>query len=42
VASPRIVLFPRSGFTDSLSELAAARDDVRLVNVEQLVSDLTA
>jgi AAA+ ATPase superfamily predicted ATPase len=42
VLSPRIVLFSRSGFTDSLSELAAARDDVRLVNVEQLVSDLIA
>jgi uncharacterized protein len=40
VASPQIVLFSRSGFTEGLLELAAERDDMRLVDVGQLVSDL--
>jgi AAA+ ATPase superfamily predicted ATPase len=37
---PQIALFSRSGFKDNLVEQAAARDDVRLVEVADLVDDL--
>lgn len=36
-AGPRIVLFSRSGFTAGLQSQAEARDDLRLVEVEELV-----
>jgi uncharacterized protein len=36
-AGPRILLFSRSGFKRSLTDAAAARDDVRLVGLEELV-----
>ena len=37
---PLIVLFSRSGFKTNLVEQAAERDDVRLVDLDQLVQDL--
>jgi uncharacterized protein len=40
VPSPRVVLFARAGFTKGLRELAAEREDLLLVDVERLVSDL--
>jgi uncharacterized protein len=38
---PLIVLFSRTGFKSNLVELAAGREDVRLVDAEQLVADMT-
>ena len=37
---PLIVLFAKSGFKDSLTVAVAARDDVMLVNAEQMVAEL--
>ncbi len=39
---PRTVLFSRSGFSDRLTEAAAQREDVTLVPVDRLVTDLLA
>ncbi len=41
-AGPRIVLFSRSGFKQSLVQHAAARGDVELITVDRLVADLIA
>jgi AAA+ ATPase superfamily predicted ATPase len=37
---PLIVLFSKSGFKQNLIDIAATRDDVRLVEVDELVDDL--
>lgn len=39
---PLIVLFSKSGFKRSLVEMAAEREDVRLVELEELVAGLTS
>ena len=39
---PLIVLFAKSGFKDTLTEAVAARNDVMLVNAEQMVAELRA
>ncbi len=41
-ASPQLLLFSRSGFTDDLIARAATRPDLTLVTAEQLVADLLA
>ena len=39
---PQILLFARSGFADSLTSTVADRDDVRLVELDEMVADLMA
>jgi AAA+ ATPase superfamily predicted ATPase len=41
-AEPQILLFSRAGFTASLEALAARRDDLRLVGLDELVDGLLA
>jgi len=36
------LLFSKSGFTRSLVDLAAEREDIRLVGLDELVAGLTA
>lgn len=38
-SGPRIILFSRSGFTAGLKSRALERDDLRLVEVDELVPD---
>jgi uncharacterized protein len=39
---PRILLFSKSGFKDSLVDMAAERDDVRLVGLDELVATVSS
>jgi uncharacterized protein len=41
-AGPEIILFSKSGFARELIEIAAVRDDLRLVDAAELVADLLA
>lgn len=39
---PQVLLFAKSGFSDSLTSALADRNDVRLVGLDEIVADLTA